>query len=690
MAGSAWYVSDRSTFLNDSVPAIVGQLAKNAAAEGLHVEVEQHDEWHSSVGMLQEELADRMRNLEVLKESLRAPELAAYRHVILEYDFRRRGLRLDCVLLGDGIVAVVEFKRSIGGMADRDQVTSYCINLVEFHEETRRLVEKDDFIVAPILAQTSADPHGPKLGARGFHRSPWDSIFCPPLECDRETLSDALVAALALRRTENSLDSERWLVARFAPSSNILDAAISLYGSHDVSGISAHAAPVELIENCTEEVAQVISKSVQDSQSRIIFVSGAPGAGKTLVGLKLAFDPRFRDDAIFVTGNAPLVEVLTKALKNAYRGQHRRSSSPNIASGYSREEAKHVIDMATFKIVKAHTFLGHRGDPTGSADGGIIVFDEAQRTYEAGRMVLRRQLDADEAELILDSLDGSYGPGAVVVALVGHNQAINRGELGIAAWFNAAKSRGWRFSISDATLALAEVSGGGEWANHSSRDPLQFGHLPHSLRFYRNSGVERWADFVLSEKPDEARAVAAELHDKDDTIWLVRDLTAARAWANARRVGEERAGLIASGQARRLAAEGLFVDLKPGIADWMLAPTGDIRSSNMLETVQNQYQIQGLEMDYAIVCWDLDLRRENGDWRSYKLSGSKWRRDKAFDVAKNSYRVLLTRARKGMVLFVPRGATDGTDPTRQADSYDRIAEYLTSCGSLEWTGADLL
>lgn len=685
MAGSAWYFSDRSSFLSESVQAIVGRLASNAAAEGLHIEPEQHDEWHSSVDILQAELADRIQRLEVLKESLRSPDLAEYRHVILEYDFRRRGLRIDCVLLGDGIVAIVEFKRTVGGAADRDQVTSYCLNLVEFHEETRRLTEQHACIIVPVLAQTAGTIRRPRLATDEFHRAPWAAVVKAPLECDKESMHTALRHALSLRRSVEPTDPQRWLASRFAPSSTILDAAVSLYGSHDVSGIEAHAAPVELINRCTEEVADLVAQTQATGVNRIIFVSGAPGAGKTLVGLRLAFDPRFRDDAVFVTGNAPLVDVLTKALKNAYRAQHRRTASPRVLSGFSREDARHLIDMATFKIVKAHTFLGHRGKATGSADGRVVIFDEAQRTYQAGREVLRRRLEADEAELILQSLEESYGAGCTVVALIGHNQAINRGELGIGAWFTAAEKRGWRFAIGDETLTLSEVTESSTWADHPLRDRIAAAHLPHSLRFYRNSGIERWAEYLLADRADDAAAVAEELHQQGDTIWLVRDLAAAKAWIASRRVGDERAGIIASAQGRRLAAEGLFVELKPGIADWMLAPSGDVRSSNMLETVQNQYQVQGLELDYTVVGWDLDLRREGGRWASYKLSGAEWRKDKALEVAKNGYRVLLTRARKGMVLFVPRGS-DGGDETRPGRAYDAIAETLIRCGARGMAG----
>ncbi|MEQ1631730.1 MAG: DNA/RNA helicase domain-containing protein [Planctomycetota bacterium] len=682
-AGSAWYSKGRQEFLDDSVHVVVGMLARNAIAQGLHVEIEQHDEWHSSIGVLQHELGKRALEIDLLKSTLSAPELAEYRHVILEYDFRRRGLRMDCVLLGDGIVAVLEFKRAKLTAGDREQVSSYCINLVEFHEETRRLVKDEDTIVAPILALTSGvlvEANAPTGSGADFHRAPWGAVLRKPFRCDGSSLHKVLVEALAARRARKLIDSERWLSSRFSPSSTILDAAISLYGQHDVSAISAHAAPVERIQACTSEVAGYVERALREKTNRIVFVSGAPGAGKTLVGLKLAFDARFRKDAVFVTGNAPLVEVLSEALKSAYAKPSKRKGGL-VASGYSSEDAQRVIGMSTFKLVKAHTFLGERGSTTGAADGRVVIFDEAQRTYKKGRFVLGKPLKADEAKLILDSLVRSYGAGVCVVALVGHNQAINSGELGIVAWFQAARECGWRFAISDETLALAEVASSGEWSLDPLRERLRAGHLPHSLRYYRNGDLERWADLVLSEDTDAASELAVQLDVRGDTVWLVRDLAAARDWVRARRVGEERAGIIASGQARRLAAEGLFVDLKPDIAHWMLAPSDDIRSATMLETVQNQYQVQGLEIDYSIVAWDADLRREGGAWRSYKLSGADWRRDKELDIAKNGYRVLLTRARKGMVVFVPQGDLSGDDATRSPQFYDSIAEHLLRCGA---------
>ncbi len=683
-AGAAWYVKERENFVRDPLQTVVGELASSAAAEGLHIDPEQHQEWRSSVDVLQRQLQHRTSEIELLRSTLAAPDLAAFRHVLLEFDFRRRGLRMDCVLLGDGAIAVIEFKRSKLGAADREQVTNYAVNLVEFHEETRRIVGEDGSIIAPVLALTTTKKAEGRPFRPGFLRAPWSSVLACPLECDGATLHAALRFVLDQRRARAPIDCRRWLSARFAPSSSILDAAISLYGQHDVSAIAAHAAPVELIDRCAREVADIAERSLSDGINRIVFVSGAPGAGKTLVGLKLVFDKRLRGDAVFVTGNAPLVEVLSAALKDAYRRRNKQAGHAVVASGYAREDAARVIGMSTFKLIKAHSFLGDRGSHLGSADGRVVVFDEAQRTYRQGRLVLRKPLAADEAQLILESLQKTYPAGAVVVALVGHNQAINSGEMGIGAWFKAAVARGWRFAISEETLALDEVSDSGRWADHPLRDRLNTGHLPHSMRYYRNGDLERWASHVLDGRVEDSAQLARELDARGDTVWITRSLVAARRWVRERRVGQERAGIIASGQARRLAAEGLFVDLKPDIAAWMLSPGGDVRSANMLETVQNQYQVQGLELDYTIVCWDGDLRRVAHSWRAFKVSGSGWKSDKDLGIAKNSYRVLLTRARKGMIVFVPRGDPTGEDETRPPTMYDDIAAYLIRCGGREW------
>jgi hypothetical protein len=673
---SAWYYGTRDEFLSASRDAIANQLAGRAIDEGLETEPSQGEEWRRSVEILQRSLNER---IPILRQALSMPACEAIRHVILEFDFRRRGLRMDCVLLADGALFVVEFKRAKLDRAARDQVMSYAVNLMEFHEVTRRWCELERAIVVPILTRTEGRGAVPVVWP-GLSESSWPALMRKPMECDRNTLADTLAAALVHRRSDTVIPASEWLESPFQPSSSILDATLSLYGNHDVVAIQEHAAPKEAIDKSTHEIRRHISEALAAGAYHIVFLSGAPGAGKTLVGLDIVMRGDHARQTVFVTGNAPLVDVLNEALGASYRSQRTNTSWP---TGYHRKDAKLVASAASFKIVKAHNFLGPRGRTHKQEDGRVIVFDEAQRTYEKGRVVLREKLADHEADLILQVQRKAFpAGGAVVVALVGHNQAINRGERGIIAWLEAAERFGWTYSIDDETLELAELDAARDrWTSSPLRKRLAHGHLRQSMRYYRNRAVEEWAASVLDGNASEAHKLARTLDANASTIWLTRSLSVARQWIRERTASSERAGIIASGQARRLAAEGLFVDYKPDITTWMLAPSTDIRSSNALETVQNQYQIQGLELDYCIACWDADLRRDAGDWKAYKLGGSDWNQDTLLDVAKNGYRVVLTRARKGMVIFVPGGDHSGEDPTRQPAFYDGIAEFLTACGA---------
>ena len=671
---SAWYSATREAFLATSMEVIANQLAGRAVAESLEIESDQHKEWQHSVKLLQHHLDER---IPILRQALAQSGCEAIRQVILEFDFRRRGLRIDCLLLADGALFVVEFKRSKIERADRDQVMNYAVNLLEFHKVTQGWCEDGKAIVAPLLALTEGRARAP-VSWPGLSGHSWKSLAHSPLECDGDTLGAAIQVVLEQRRTMNTVSAALWLDSPFCPSSSILDATLSLYGNHDVSAIQDHAAPQAAIAASTEEIRSSIDSSLADGAYHLVFLSGAPGAGKTLVGLDIVMRSK---GAVFVTGNAPLVDVLNKALDASYKAQGRRASSW-IPTGYRRSDAKLVAGAANFKIVKAHNFLGRRGQAHRQEDGRVLVFDEAQRTYEKGRVVLGERLPDHEADLILTAQREAFpSGGAVVVALIGHNQAINRGERGIVAWLEAAERGNWTYAIADETLALSEFTDREKWAAHPRRRQLKNGHLAQSMRYYRNAAVEEWVGAVLAGDGHAASRLAATLRSNGDPIEVTRSLAAARRWAKERAVGSHRAGLIASGQARRLAAEGLFVDHKPDIADWILAPASDIRSSNALETVQNQYQIQGLELDYTIACWDADLRREGGDWVAYKLSGSDWQRDKLVAVAKNGYRVILTRARRGMVIFVPVGDLSGEDQTRNTEFYGGVFAYLKACGA---------
>ena len=673
---TAWYHGSREAFCRTDCLEIVNQLAGRCAQESLAAEQDQHAEWERSIQILMSTLGS---GLVALQSALHAPECERVRTVILEYDFRRRGLRLDCVLLADGCVLVVEFKRSKCGAAEREQVTRYAVSLLEFHARTREAAERREVIVVPILVQTRVTrprpPTWPGIGGRV-----WEQMTNSPIVCDGNSLPIALRIAIEKRTSDRCIAELEWLQSEFSPSSTIIDAAISLYGGHNVAAVHQHGAAIEQIQRVTHCVRDCIDEALRTARRVIICVSGAPGAGKTLVGLDLVLRGQHVKDSVFITGNTPLVDVLTRSLQASYRAQTRRGDG--LVAGFRRDDAALISEGATFKIVKAHHFLGRRGSPHGQSDGRILIFDEAQRTYREGHRAAGTVLERDEAELILRAQSMTFPDGGlIVVALIGHNQAIGRGELGGQAWLTAAESQGWQVAIDDETLMLLPVDIVNRWRLSPARHRLQSGHLLQSLRYYRNASLERWADSVMRGETNEARQTADLMSVEGDRVWLSRQLPECKNFMRRKLASSDRYGLIASGQGRRLAAEGLFVDRKPDIAKWMLCPEGDCRSSNALEDVQNQYQIQGLEVDGAIVCWDLDLRRSNGGWSAYKLVGSKWGRDRRIDVAQNGYRVLLTRARRALVIFVPRGDESGEDDTRPAEEYDRIAEFLLDCGA---------
>ncbi|MBL8521370.1 MAG: DUF2075 domain-containing protein [Betaproteobacteria bacterium] len=680
MTAAAWYSGTRREFLETSPETIANQLAGKAAAESLDIDAAQANEWNTSIALLQESIDER---IPIIRHALIQPECEDIENVILEFDFRRRGLRIDCLLLAKGALFVIEFKRSRLLQADRDQVMGYAVNLLEFHRVTSEWSSRERALVIPILALTNGRARtSPSWPGQSGHS--WSTLANSPLECDKASLKDAIAIGLSYRSCKSEVRAESWIASPFSPSSSILDAALSLYGNHDVAAIQGHSAPKAAIAASVQEIQMHVANALANMQHHIVFLSGAPGAGKTLVGLEIVMRGPHARHSVFVTGNAPLVEVLNKALGTSYKSQGRNAKAWT-ATGYKRRDAALVATAATFKIVKAHHFLGNRGQDHRQEDSQVLVFDEAQRTYEKGRQVLGQALADHEADLILTVQRSAFpNSGAVVVALVGHNQAINRGERGIVAWLEAADRLGWTFSIADDTLALAEIEDREYWANHAGRRILTHGHLRQSMRYYRNSVVEEWAAALLLGKAALATKLADTMNQEGNTIFVTRDLNDARSWARANAFGGQRCGIIASGQARRLAAEGLFVDLKPDIATWMLAPSTDIRSSNALETVQNQYQVQGLELDYCIVCWDADLRWEGQSWRAYKLSGDDWKRDGLIDVALNGYRVLLTRARKGMIIFVPTGDSTDSDLTRRVAFYDGIYQYLLSCGAVCW------
>jgi hypothetical protein len=210
-------------------------------------------------------------------------------------------------------------------------------------------------------------------------------------------------------------------------------------------------------------------------------------------------------------------------------------------------------------------------------------------------------------------------------------------------------------------------------------------HLGVSMRSFRAESLSEFVGHVVENRPHQARAAFEKISDRYP-IKISRDLEATRHWLRESARGSERYGLVASSGANRLRPEGIFMKSAVDAPVWFLNDRADVRSSFYLEEVASEFDVQGLELDWTGVCWDADYRFEYGEWRHYSFRGTKWERANAVEkrlFLKNAYRVILTRARQGMVIFVPRGAP--TDPTRPASFYDPTYAYLRLCGLPELT-----
>jgi hypothetical protein len=212
---------------------------------------------------------------------------------------------------------------------------------------------------------------------------------------------------------------------------------------------------------------------------------------------------------------------------------------------------------------------------------------------------------------------------------------------------------------------------------HSTEPDL---HLAVSVRSFRAEKLSGFVNELISGDSIAARQIHQEIQSSYP-IAFTRDLSEAKRWLHARARGSERFGLVASSGASRLKPEGINVHEKINAPYWFLNSKNDVRASFYLEDPATEFDIQGLELDWVGVCWDADFRRTDGRWTQHMFRGTKWNnlKDRALQAyLANAYRVLLTRARQGMVIYIPAG--DPTDATRPPAFYDGIAAYLSECG----------
>lgn len=644
--------------------------------------------------------------------------------IIFEYDIPRLGKRIDVVLLLEGIIFCLEFKVGESRIleTDVDQVLDYALDLKYFHKLSR------DNLIVPILIATQYQSASSEL-----KMSVYDDRVVNPLVTGETDLSNLIVEVLKRFPNEPAVNPN-WIISPYAPTPTIIEAAKTLYENHSVENITRHEADNVATDRTISYILDVIQQSKTQQKKSICFVTGVPGAGKTLVGLDVAIKQSYQgnkeavkdEGAVYLSGNGPLVAVLTEALAQDNYKKSRENGEKKKLSESRREVAKSIQMihryrdnmMAKIKNPVENGIL--EIDPTKAvkmekAGFGevehVAIFDEAQRSWTHKRLAdyLRRggtygnklkvpNFPLSEAAFLIWSLD-QREDWATIICLVGGGQEINTGEAGISEWIRALNDNfpHWDIYISP-QLTQAEYAEGKVNELLKGNPNVTYSeclHLAVSLRSFRAEKLSAFVHALLSFDESAVR-LYKEIKDKYPIV-LTRDMAKAKKWLHNKVRGTERTGVLVSKESARFKPLSMHI-LPPGdenAVHWFLEDKSDTRSSNYLEDAASEIQVQGLELDYTCVLWDADMRCENGTWNFYRFNGqTKWieqtgnteNKQELRKYMLNAYRVLLTRARSGMVICVPTGNANKNasgfweDSTRLPAYYDGTYQYLKSLG----------
>lgn len=664
----AYYQNDIFAFLNDDDEHILGELTRH---HHFTLEITQKNAWIEQISNLKEQLVD-----------------LGYGRIFFEFSIPRMGKRVDVVLLIRDVVIVIEYKTGAKTYEryQTDQALDYALDLKNFHAGSH-----DKYIV-PILVSTKAHAES--------HVVKWnDDGVAEPLLSNGKNVNSLIKSAVSsaiqgkassgklaygFSDTDQETLDDEWSDSGYKPTPTIIEAAQALYQGHAVEEISRSDAGRKNLTSTTNCINEIIQNSREKGRKSICFVTGVPGAGKTLAGLNIStqkLDQETEEHAVFLSGNGPLVAILREALT---RDEVARSKEKGLK--ISKDAVKQKVSAF---IQNIHHFRDEGLKSDAPPIEHVVVFDEAQRAWnqkEAESFMTRKRgqdsFDKSEPEFLLSLMDRRKD-WCTVICLIGGGQEINRGEAGLVEWVNSlqASFRHWDVYHSDQLTNKSYNWGENLNQKLSSLNAIQNEalHLSVSIRSYRAEKLSEFVEAVIDGDAERAAILYTSLEDYP--IVLTRDINKAREWLRGKARGTERLGLIASSGAIRLKPEGIVVKAKVDPVVWFLNGKEDIRSSYYLEDVATEFDVQGLELDWTGVCWDANLRFKNGAWSLFSFKGTKWQsvNDGYRQVyLSNAYRVLLTRARQGMVIFVPRG--DTTDPTRPPSFYNSTYDFLKRCG----------
>ena len=700
------YDSDIKSFLNKEKETVLGILCERYHGDALTTT---RDAW--------------MKEIEVMQTTL-LPWADTDGLIIFEYDIPRLGKRIDVVLLLNGIIFCLEFKAGQSSIleGDLDQVLDYALDLKNFHKLSQ------DALIVPILIATKYSKTSSLIQS-----SVYDDRVVNPLVTGETGISGLLNDVLSQYPNEQSIDAN-WIISPYAPTPTIIEAARTLYESHSVEDITRHEADKVATDQTIAYILDVIHKSKANREKSICFVTGVPGAGKTLVGLDVAVKQTYQgsdtpiedEGAVYLSGNGPLVAVLNEALaRDNYQKCKDRGEKKKLTDS-KREVSKFIQIIHRYRdnmlakiknpvengVLEIDPEKAMRMEEAGYGEvEHVAIFDEAQCSWTHERLAayLKRggtygnklkvpNFPVSEASFLIWSLD-QREDWATIICLVGGGQEINTGEAGISEWIKALNETytHWKVYISP-QLTEPEYAEGKVNELLAANPNVTYAenlHLGVSLRSYR---AEKLSSFVhaLLALDDNAASIYAEIKDRYPIV-LTRDMEKARRWLHDKVRGSERTGVLITKESARYKPLGVHVLVSDdeNAVHWFLDDKTDTRSSNYLEDAATEIQVQGLELDYTCLLWDADMRYENGEWKYYTFSkSSKWKelipdtesKQDRMKYMLNAYRVLLTRARAGMIICVPEGNSHKTkngfweDSTRLPEFYDGTYEYLKSLG----------
>lgn len=649
----AYYSDKIKKFLSKDIDDILGQLLINDEHETTDL---QRNSWRSEIVILKQQL----RNFDDGE-------------IVFEYTIPRIGHRIDVACILNGIIFILEFKvgDEIYQKSTDDQVMDYALDLKYFHEESQ-----NRFII-PISVATEA-PNNTKM------LEFMEDRIAKTLWCNKDNIGITLRNVLNVV-SDDYLSIDKWINSRYFPTPTIIEAAQAMYRSHSVQEISRSDATVHNLTETTNAINRIIDCCKKDKKKAICFVTGVPGAGKTLAGLNIAnsrhqFEEE--DHAVFLSGNGPLVDVLQEALA---RDKARRTGCTLTSA---RTETKAFIQII-------HKFRDEAITSDRPPVEKVAIYDEAQRAWDEANLSKFMRMkkgvsdfNQSEPEFLISIMD-RHKDWAVIVCLVGGGQEIYTGEAGIEDWFRVLKEK-----YQDWDVYLSDKMTDSEYIGSSSIEQLlgekRFSvetslHLSVSLRSFRSEKLASFVKSVLDNHASEAECIYKEL-SKTYSIYITRDYQKAKEWVKTKARGTERYGLLASSGGKRLRADGIWVLSEINHVAWFLNDKNNIDSSYYMEVAASEFKVQGLEVDYAVLAWDADFRRVNDNFDYYIFRGTAWNHINAEQkrkYLKNAYRVLLTRARQGLVIYVPEGVAPDEDITRNNKYYDDIYSYLRSCGIKE-------